>query len=976
MRLLSEFLKLPRQYDFQRLAEEIAQFAEDDWRPHPEGHRGNSALPLISVGGDPANDGVKGAMLPTPQLERASYLRQVLASFDAPIGRTRLMRIDGNAEASAHVDVNYYWQTRVRIHVPIVTDPAVRFFCSDRSLHMAPGEAWIFDTWRLHNVINPNPTRRIHLVADTIGSSQLRALVDAAWDPFSHREMDPATPVAFEPDENRELRLEVRNFPVVMSPSEQHQLFEIFASELGATEAGRALHSEVLHFQTSWRELWNRFETTAPGWRAYAELLETTEQRIARYAGALRLANGIDAAYAVQQILLRPALNTDLADDTGRRNPPPVVRSRPRFDRPVFIVSSPRSGSSLLFETLAQSPDVFTIGGENHVLVEGIAALHPAAHEWSSNRLDASDATDRIAEDLAARFASAAADREGCAPAPGRFRFLEKTPKNSLRIPFLRALFPDALFIYLYRDERATISSMIDAWRSGRFITYPDLPGWTGHPWSLLLTPGWRELIGRPLPEIAARQWANATEVVLDDLESLPPDAWCVASYDALIEHPQEEVERLCDYVGIRWDRTLSAPLPESRHTLTPPDAAKWERNAADLTPLLPLIEPVAQRARELFARAPRQRLLSAPRSSARPASPRVAAPPATDLDFRSVHTTSFPQLLAELRISLIVSTYQTGRVVLLRADGETLNTHFRYFPNPMGLAFDGSRLAIGTLGEVWDYRNVPRAAERLHPGKHDACFLPRNMHVTGDIRVHELAFDGEGELWVVNTRFSTLCTLDAEHSFTPRWRPAFVTKLAAEDRCHLNGLAMVDGRPRYVTALGATNTPDGWREQKASGGIMIDIASNDLVATGLSMPHSPRLRDGEAFILESARGTFARLDLQNGKREVIAELPGFTRGLAFAGPFAFIGLSQVRESVFDNIPLGQRLQPGERSCGVWVVDLRTGGIAGFVKFEAAVQEIFDVQILPGILYPDLLEPNSDLGNASFILPDEALADV
>lgn len=956
------------------MADEVAQFSELDWRPHPEKHAGNSALPLVAVSGDPANDGVKGQMLPTPHLNRTPYLRQVLAALGAPIGRTRLMRIDGNGEAKAHADVNYYWQTRVRVHIPVVTDPAVQFICGDRSLHMAAGETWIFDTWRRHNVINPNPTRRIHLVADTVGSPALRAAVESGWQPFLDAQPPEAAAVlAFDPAARPQLRTELRNFPVVMSPEEQHALFAIFSEELQQRgDAGRGLHADVQQFMHDWRALWSLHQAAPRGWGAYAQLLETTEQRVARYAGAIKLSNGVDAVDAVVQILIRPALNTDLAPTAVDVSP------RERFDRPIFIVSSPRSGSSLLFETLAQSPDVFTIGGESHALVEGIASLHPAAHEWSSNRLTAADATENVAADLSARFASAAIDRHG-RPAPQRFRFLEKTPKNSLRIPFLRALFPDAFFIYLYRDERATISSMIDAWRSGRFVTYPDLPGWIGQPWSLLLTPGWRDWRDLPLAEIAARQWKAATDIVLDDLEALPADSWCVASYDALIENPQEEIQRLCDYVGLGWDGELTAPLPPSRHTLTPPDASKWERNAAELSPLLPLVETTAARARDLFAAAPRQRVIppSADPSAAATSAP-DAAPAGGEAEFRSVHTANFPQLLAELRISLIVSTYQSGRVVLLRADGERLNTHFRFFPNPMGLAYDGNRLAIGTLSEIWDYRNVPSAAARLHPARHDACFLPRNMHVTGDIRVHELAFAGDGELWLVNTRFSALCTLDGDHSFVPRWRPPFISRLAAEDRCHLNGLAIVNGVPRYVTALGATDTLDGWREQKAGGGIVMDVASGELVATGLSMPHSPRVYDGtgspQAYILESARGTLATLDLQSGRRETIVELPGFTRGLAFAGPIAFVGLSQVREKVFDNIPLGERLRADERSCGVWAIDLRSGGVIGFVRFEGAVQEIFDIQILPGIVYPDLLEPGNDLAQTSFVLSGEALA--
>jgi uncharacterized protein (TIGR03032 family) len=177
----------------------------------------------------------------------------------------------------------------------------------------------------------------------------------------------------------------------------------------------------------------------------------------------------------------------------------------------------------------------------------------------------------------------------------------------------------------------------------------------------------------------------------------------------------------------------------------------------------------------------------------------------------RSVHTSNLPGLFEQLRISLVVSTYQAGKIILIRNDGGVLNTHFRGFVKPMGIAADALRLTIGGTNTVWYYRNQPAVAQKLKPaGKYDGCYPPRRIHVTGDIDIHELAWDKEDELWVMNTRFGCLCALDADHSFYPRWRPAFLSALAPEDRCHLNGLGLVDGRPRYVTALGETDTPDG----------------------------------------------------------------------------------------------------------------------------------------------------------------------
>jgi uncharacterized protein (TIGR03032 family) len=291
-----------------------------------------------------------------------------------------------------------------------------------------------------------------------------------------------------------------------------------------------------------------------------------------------------------------------------------------------------------------------------------------------------------------------------------------------------------------------------------------------------------------------------------------------------------------------------------------------------------------------------------------------------------------------------------------------------------MGLALGPRSLAIGTERHVWLYRNVPAAGAKLPPqGKHDACFLPSQAHVTGDIRVHELAFAGE-ELWLVNTRFSCLCTLDAAHSFVPRWRPPFVTALAPDDRCHLNGMAVVDGRPRYVTAHGRTNGSDGWRERKAHGGVLLEVPSGEVVASELSMPHSPRWHQGRLYVLESGVGALARVDLGSGRLETIARLPGFTRGLACFGPVAFVGTSQVRESNFSGIPLTESKEP--RVCGVWAVHLDTGNVLGFVRFEDAVQEIFDVQVLPGMRFPELGEPESDLIANTFVLPDAALSEV
>ena len=351
----------------------------------------------------------------------------------------------------------------------------------------------------------------------------------------------------------------------------------------------------------------------------------------------------------------------------------------------------------------------------------------------------------------------------------------------------------------------------------------------------------------------------------------------------------------------------------------------------------------------------------------------RLAADPAPAEPLRSVHTGSFPPLLRQLGVALLVTTYQAGKLVVVRADGEVLNTHFRVFPRPMGLAARRERFAIGTQHQVEEFRNMAAVAAKLTPpGKHDAAFLPRRQHVTGDIDIHEMDYAADGSLWFINTRFSCLCTLDGEHSFVPRWRPPFVSAYAPSDRCHLNGLALRDGRPRYVTALGTADTEQGWRAHKADGGVLLDLDTNAVLLDGLSMPHSPRWYQERLWVLESGRGGIGWLDATSGHLHTLATLPGFTRGLGFAGPFAFIGVSQVRESAtFSGIPLTRTVS--ERNCGVWVVDLRNGQIVAFLRFEAAVQEIFAVAVLPGIRFPDVINDDATLIGLTYALPDAAL---
>ena len=340
-----------------------------------------------------------------------------------------------------------------------------------------------------------------------------------------------------------------------------------------------------------------------------------------------------------------------------------------------------------------------------------------------------------------------------------------------------------------------------------------------------------------------------------------------------------------------------------------------------------------------------------------------------------SVHTSNFPDILRELGGCLLVSTYQAGKLVILRPDANSINTHFRTFNRPMGMAADRQRLMLGSLMEIIEFRNMPDVAKRLHdPPVHDAVYMARRGHITGHIDIHEMAWDADGSIWFVNTLFSCLCTLDTKSSFVPRWRPKFVSHYAPEDRCHLNGLAMRNGIPRYVSALGETNTPGGWRANKRDGGLIIDVTTNRVIVRGLSMPHSPRWYDGRLWVLESGRGALCTIDPKSGAKVDVARVPGFCRGIDFIGPVAFIGLSQLRGTTpFTDIPITD--DNADRLSGVWCVHIGTGKTIAFLKFTGGVQEIFAVQAVPGVLFPEIVHEGDLLGN-SYALPDKALKEV
>ncbi|MGQ0637490.1 MAG: TIGR03032 family protein [Planctomycetaceae bacterium] len=314
--------------------------------------------------------------------------------------------------------------------------------------------------------------------------------------------------------------------------------------------------------------------------------------------------------------------------------------------------------------------------------------------------------------------------------------------------------------------------------------------------------------------------------------------------------------------------------------------------------------------------------------------------------EVRYHYSPALPELLQQLGVTLLVSTYQAGKLVVLSARRGEMSISFCHFDQAMGIAVDRARLAVGTTRMIHMLKAAPSIGPHIEPqGAHEGCWLPRLSFWTGNIQGHDLAWGDDG-LWVVNTRFSALCTLHEDFSFVPRWQPRFITDLRAEDRCHLNGMACDHAKPRYVTALAETNEAAGWRPTKATSGVLIDVATQETIARGFAMPHSPRLYDNRLWLLNSGYGTLETVDQVSRRRDVVERMPGYTRGLAFAGRFAFVGLSRIRQtSVFGGLPIAECRE--QLKCGVAMIDLVGGQTVATFQFSSGVEEIFAVDVLP-----------------------------
>ncbi|MCZ6522007.1 MAG: TIGR03032 family protein [Bacteroidetes bacterium] len=338
---------------------------------------------------------------------------------------------------------------------------------------------------------------------------------------------------------------------------------------------------------------------------------------------------------------------------------------------------------------------------------------------------------------------------------------------------------------------------------------------------------------------------------------------------------------------------------------------------------------------------------------------------------FSCTYSPNIPELLQQLNCTLAITTYQAGKVIFLSASGpEDLVQLPRNFSKPMGLALKNHQMAIATKDEIVILANSPGLAPKYpkQPKTYDGLYIPRANYYCGEVDIHDMSWGDEG-LWAVNTRFSCIALINDEYSFTPKWQPNFISKLAPEDRCHLNGMAMENGAPKYVTALGNTDTLEGWRDNKIEGGILMDIPSKEIIVQGLGMPHTPRLYDEKLYALLSATGELICVDVEKGNYEVVNRFDGFVRGMAKLDDYLFIGLSKLRpkSSAFRDLPIAKR----SIYCGIVVIYLPKGSLVGYIKYENSVEELYDVQIIPEFRRPGLLSPMKGEHKYALTLPND-----
>lgn len=639
----------------------------------------------------------------------------------------------------------------------------------------------------------------------------------------------------------------------------------------------------------------------------------------------------------------------------------------------VFLVAAPRSGAGLLHEMLKLDSkwSATDLSGDQ------LWKYFPIDAGTKPSSDDSKNTSHKSFEDFLKTQVQPASSESGG-------YFVDYQVYLGQEIAALAEAFPDARFVVVERDPASTILSTYFAWQSGQFKSKLELPGWWGSSWAFPLIPSWEDLIGAPIEEIVCQQYLHLEASLLKGISSVPRSRWALVRFEDLLSNPQETMTALATELGLEWQADIPKKLPKSQGAKV---AASGAANAGIKRFIVSAMNTKQSDFQQLAAS--KEEVFSGrnwpasnngkpggevPKKESTGNPMKVIPSAGTALEAR--HAGGFRELLRKAKASIVFTAYNSGYLGVVRATESGVDTSYIRRPKPMGLAIMNNKLSISTIDSIEGFQRQD-GLSKLLAGKEDvdALFVPQSKIYTGDIAVHDMAYGtapGAQGLWFINSAFSCLSKLHPDYSFVPAWRPKWISSLSNENRCHLNGLAMVDGKPKYVTSLSQSDEPRGWRAHKGTSGVIVDITTNRIVASGLSMPHSPRWHKGKLYFLESGKGSLASVDHRSGEVTTIATLPGFTRGLAFIANYALVGLSQVRDSVFSDLPVTSSKH--ERNCGIWVIDLRDGKTVGFLKFQGVIQELFDIAVVENTRWPSLVERIPETLNA-FTLPKSAIKD-
>ncbi len=334
---------------------------------------------------------------------------------------------------------------------------------------------------------------------------------------------------------------------------------------------------------------------------------------------------------------------------------------------------------------------------------------------------------------------------------------------------------------------------------------------------------------------------------------------------------------------------------------------------------------------------------------------------------FKSTSSEFLVNLLNNLKCSLIFSTYQSGCAVIISANDRNLIQITRGFKKPMGIAINKDKLALATLDEliIFSNKNDLNKSYPKKPNVYDSIYMPRSSYFTGNLDLHDIAFGNSNEIYAVNTRFSCISKIDSDFSFKPIWKPAFISKILPEDRCHLNGMALLNGYPKFATALSQTDFKGGWRDNITKSGVLIDTKKNEIILENLGMPHSPRIINNELYLLQSSKGEVIKVNTKEKSYKTVARVPGMLRGMTEYGNYVFIGVSKPRKrsKTFSKLPKEFQKQ----SAGIIVFYKPNWSLVGEIKYSTTVNEIYDLQILPNILRPNILNRDKLMENDGIV---------